>query len=144
MATRNTVQQRIIGEHLRALGNHPTVDEVYGAVRAERPSISKATVYRVLHKMADAGDALRVPVVGGAERFDHRVDSHSHVVCMRCGHVADVEPSTIGCIDVEAVQAASNYASIGYELQFRGVCPDCQAETELSPQAGCAGDSNDG
>jgi Fe2+ or Zn2+ uptake regulation protein len=128
MTTRNTVQKRVIREQLHALGNHPTVDEVYGAVRNVRPTISKATVYRVLRGMADTGDALRVPVVDGAERFDHRTDPHFHVVCETCGHVEDVEESALGGIDWRAAQGASGFAITGYELQFRGICPACAAK----------------
>ena len=127
MSTRNTVQKRIISEQLQALGNHPTVDEVYGAVRAVRPTISKATVYRVLRGMAATGDALRVPIAGGAEHFDHRTDPHFHVVCEMCGNVEDVEASALGDIDWDAAQGASGYVITGYELQFRGVCPACAA-----------------
>jgi len=125
MATRKTVQKRVISEQLHALGNHPTVDEVYGAVKEMRPSISKATVYRVLNGLAETGDALRVPVAGGAERFDHRVDPHFHVICEACGRVEDIEEAVLGGIDWDAVQAASGYTVTGHELQFRGICPAC-------------------
>ena len=128
MSTRNTVQKRLISEQLHALGDHPTVDEVYEAVRKRRPTISKATVYRVLRGMADAGDALCVSIAGAAERFDHRTDPHFHVVCEVCGHVEDVEESTLGDIDWDAVQGASGYAITGHELQFRGICPACAAK----------------
>ena len=134
MPTRNTVQKRVISEQLRALGDHPTVDEVYGAVLKQRPSISKATVYRVLNGMAETGDALRVPVAGGAERFDHRVDPHFHVICKVCGHVEDVEETVLGDIDWDAVQGASGYTFTGHDLQFCGICPACAAKDDAQGQ----------
>ena len=130
MPTRNTVQKRMISEQLHALGDHPTVDEVYEAVRELRPTISKATVYRVLRQMADSGDALCVPIVNGAERFDHRTDPHFHVVCEVCGHVEDVEESAFGGVDWDAVQGVNGYTVTGHELQLRGVCPACAAKTD--------------
>lgn len=148
MPTRNTVQKRLISEQLNALGNHPTVDEVFEAVREQRPTISKATVYRVLRGMADTGDALCVPIVNGAERFDHRTDPHFHVVCEVCGHVEDVEESAFGGIDWNAVQGMNGYTITGHELQLRGVCPACaaqadarsnKAETADSPNSGYNG-----
>lgn len=131
MQTRNTVQQRIVSDQLRQLGNHPTVDEVYRAVHVQRPSISKATVYRILNKMAHTGDALCVLVAGDAERFDHRTDPHYHVVCTVCGRVDDIEvPPSLGDLDSEAALGASGYVITGHSLFFDGVCPSCQKAQE--------------
>ena len=70
MASRNTVQQRIIAEQLQQLGSHPTADDVYRAVRQQLPSVSKATVYRTLNKLVAVGEATCVVAGTGAERFD--------------------------------------------------------------------------
>ena len=140
MATRNTVQQRIIAEQLELLGDHPTAERVYLAVSRQRPNISKATVYRTLNKMADAGEATRVHVGGGAERFDHRTDPHFHVVCTRCGKVADVDMESgyaetafvsSGC---QTASAASGFVITGHTLLFDGICPACQSTEEKGVQ----------
>jgi len=130
LATRNTVQQKIIADQLEKLGNHPTVDEVYRAVSLQRPSISKATVYRTLNKLTDSGHANRV-LVSGAERFDHRVDPHYHVVCAVCGRVDDVEGyGPLDSMCQEAAHSASGYVITGHTLQFSGICPACQMAKE--------------
>lgn len=127
MASRNTVQQRIIADQLGQLNNHPTADEVYRAVKLRLPSISKATVYRTLNKMVDAGSAMRVVAGSGAERFDHRFEPHSHVHCVVCGAVDDVcEGAFPDGVDHEAAAAASGYEILGHGLVFEGVCPACQ------------------
>lgn len=129
MASRNTVQQRIIAEQLRRLGNHPTADEVYRAVAQQRSSISKATVYRALNKMVEAGEAVRVVVGTGAERFDHRADPHCHVSCVVCGKVEDVCADAFpDGVDHELAAAASGYEILSHDLVFEGVCPACQQE----------------
>ena len=127
MALRNTIQQRIIAEQLERLGDHPTADEVYRAVTCVRPSIGKATVYRTLNKMVEAGDATRVIAGPGAERFDHRTDPHCHVSCIVCGKVEDVcaGPFADG-VDHDAAAAASGYKIMGHGLVFEGICPACQ------------------
>ena len=127
MASRNTIQQRIIAEQLEQLGNHPTADEVYRAVAQQRPSISKATVYRTLNKMVEAGEAVRVVVGTGAERFDFRAEPHCHVSCIQCGKVEDVCADDFpDGVDRAAAAAISGYKILGHELIFEGICPACQ------------------
>lgn len=130
MAQRNTVQQKVIAEALTKLhGSHPTADDVYRAVNADYPSISKATVYRTLNKMAETGQALKVPVSSGAGHFDDTLRPHNHIVCTSCGRVDDVEvslPHSAG--EVIASAHAPGYQITGYEFLFQGLCPNCAKE----------------
>ena len=60
---------------------HPSPDEVYKEVHNLHPSISRATVYRVLNKLADKGELLKVHMPNTADRFDFRTDNHIHMFC---------------------------------------------------------------
>lgn len=126
MATRNTIQRTVIEAELRALANHPTADEVYESVHAKHPTISKATVYRTLGRLADEGEIARVRINNGADRFDHQTFAHYHVRCTRCGRVDDVMIPRMAGIE-EAAAEASGYRVTGHALQFDGICPTCQA-----------------
>ena len=46
---------RAVLEAVRAGENHPTAQGVYEAVRSVRPQIGLATVYRILHQLAEQG-----------------------------------------------------------------------------------------
>ncbi len=129
MTTRNTVQKAIVLETLRTLANHPTADAVYDAVHANLPSISKATVYRLLNKAADAGQIGRVRINNGADRFDHQTFPHYHVRCSCCGRVDDVVIPLISTTEKQAVRA-SGYIIVRSSIQFDGVCPSCQGMLE--------------
>ena len=127
MASRNTVQQRVIAEQLEQLGSHPTADDVYRAVRQQLPSVSKATVYRTLNKLVAVGEATCVVAGTGAERFDYRTDKHSHVMCIKCGKVEDVcDGAFEDGVDRSAAAKACGYEIIGHDLVFEGICPACQ------------------
>ena len=128
MARRNTVQQKAVASKLAKLhGSHPTADEVYSAVSAEYPTVSKATVYRVLNRMAEEGTALKVNVSDGPDRFDDTLQTHYHVLCMQCGRVDDVEVSpALTSLDLDAAAKAAGYTITGHDLLFRGVCPNCK------------------
>ena len=62
MKERRTVQKDMIYTALQELHNHPTAEQVCAHVRRRCPTISRATVYRVLNGMAEKGSVLRIPV----------------------------------------------------------------------------------
>ncbi len=125
MSARNTVQRTIVLDALRGLANHPTADEVFEAVHAEHPSISKATVYRLLNKLSEDGETLKVRINNGADHFDHQVFDHYHARCTVCGKVDDVLVPVLDGIEAEASEV-SGYKILGHTLQFDGICPACQ------------------
>ena len=40
--------------------NHPTAEDVFEYIHCEYPSISKATVYRILNRMSDDGEIIHL------------------------------------------------------------------------------------
>lgn len=124
MAERNTVQKALVYDALLSLANHPTADMVYEAVYAKNPSISRATVYRVLGKLAEKGQILRVEVSGGADHFDHQTFPHYHVFCRRCGRVCDVEMPPVDGLE-KSITDNAGYMIRGYTILFDGFCPQC-------------------
>ena len=124
--TRNTTQLTVVREALYALANHPTADEVYKHVHAQHPSISKATVYRTLNKLASQGEALKVYSLFGPDRFDHTCSPHAHVQCKRCGAVADVAIAPDSSL-FEAAEAQSGFRIDQSGIQIPGICPKCAA-----------------
>lgn len=125
---RQTVQKDLVYSALVALHNHPTADQVFDRVHLSHPHVSKATVYRILRSMAACGEILHIPVANGADRFDHTREGHFHILCTACGRVADIFDSQLD-EGIRAAGAASDFQLRGYELLFRGLCPDCLKET---------------
>lgn len=124
---RHTVQKEQIYTALLKLANHPTADDVYDSVRSEHPKISRATVYRVLNQMADSGKILRIDIPGAASRFDHRYALHSHVRCVECGNIRDIEGDADFGIDISSLYA-EDFKILGYNLVFNGLCRQCGGE----------------
>ncbi|OLA60968.1 MAG: hypothetical protein BHW37_01390, partial [Firmicutes bacterium CAG:272_52_7] len=88
---RQTLQKTIILEALHRLCNHPTPAMVYEEVHKSYPSISQATVFRVLAGECDAGNAQRVYAPGCPARYEFGTRKHWHISCRVCGRVADIE-----------------------------------------------------
>ena len=53
MERRNTRQRQLVLEAVQELCDHPTADEIYLRVREQDDHISRGTVYRNLHLLAD-------------------------------------------------------------------------------------------
>ncbi len=102
---------------------HPDAEEIWGTVRTELPSISLRTVYEVLHTLADLGEIRELDVATGSSRFDPTTSDHDHLVCTRCGAVADV------FLDGPPVEVPSRqrqgFTVHTHEVTFRGLCPQC-------------------
>ena len=72
--------------------NHPTVDDIYNAIRKKNLKIGLATVYRTMRTICDSGLAREVDFGDGVRRFEHkyRRQHHHHLICIKCGRVIEV------------------------------------------------------
>ncbi|MFT3950443.1 MAG: transcriptional repressor [Oscillospiraceae bacterium] len=123
---RNTVQREIILQTVRSLHNHPTAEALYRRVAESHPHISRATVYRNLKTLSDAGLVNHVRMYDGADRYDFQTHQHYHFQCERCGGVFDIDVKP----DADFTAAIADTA--GFEIHacqtvFSGFCPDCKA-----------------
>ena len=132
--SRNTIQQEIICGIAKSMRTHPSPDEVYKEVHDAHPSISRATVYRVLNKLADKGELLKVKMPNTADRFDFRTDDHIHFYCTACGKVfdAEIENSVKSLQEMnDIISSSQSLKETGFEvnkinLSLEGICPTCK------------------
>ena len=124
MQERQTKQKQIIYDALKCL-NHPTATEVYAHVHDLSPTVSRATVFRVLGGFAQSGKALELKLAGNEVRYDYNVFPHYHARCILCGRVADVCTKGVN----EGGMVATNTEDFeveGYTLEFFGKCKACR------------------
>lgn len=124
-----TRQRRAILEALRNAEGHPTALELYDAARQELPGLTQATVYRNLQVLQELGLIAEVEGVDGARRFDDNPERHRHVVCTRCGRVADIMVRERAAT-LDQAQQATDFQLTGYRLSFEGICPQCRRNEE--------------
>jgi len=124
MQTRNTIQCALVLEAVNELRCHATADEVYDAIAARNPTISRGTVYRNLNRLAQTGQIKKVSIPDGADRFDHRRDEHYHARCQSCGRVFDVDMEYFSDLE-KRVKDTHGFRFTGHDIIFKGVCPDC-------------------
>lgn len=122
---RVTPQRLTISRVVRELDRHVTAEQVLTAVSDRLPGVSLPTVYATLDLLEELGSVRRVSAGGGAVLYDPRTHPHHHVVCRRCGAVADLDAP----VDHEAVVAAAREA--GFEparsdTVVHGICAACR------------------
>jgi Fe2+ or Zn2+ uptake regulation protein len=126
---RVTASRLAVFTALAANGPHSSVDALVSAVRDRLGDGSAQTVYNVLRTLTDAGLVRRIEPAGRPGLYELRVDdNHHHVVCRRCGAIADVD-CAVG--DTPCLTAAddSGYEIDEAEVIYWGRCSECIAAT---------------
>ena len=137
---RSSKRDLIVNVFLRQEG-HLSADDLFDLIRREDQRISRATVYRTLQWMVEAGIARKVDFGEGRFRFEHsyRHPRHFHLICKSCGRSDEFLSSDIEAL-LEEVAQARNFAARQSVLQIYGTCESCrtgrppeptQATTEL-------------
>lgn len=134
---RLTYQRKIILEVLKSLGNHPTVDEVYLAVKKRLPKISMSTVYRSLEVLSKNGFIKKLEPIDIQKRFDDNIGTHYHFYCQNCGKIKDAPLEDEETKDIEEFiksvedkMEKRGYKIRGYNIEFWGTCQHCEGDTD--------------
>jgi Fur family transcriptional regulator, stress-responsive regulator len=112
---------------LTAVYDHPHADteKIIGVVRDDIGEVSHQAVYDVLRALTDAGLLRRIQPAGSLARYESRVaDNHHHVVCRRCGAIADAD-CALGLAPCLTPSHDHGYAIDEAEVVYWGLCPDC-------------------
>lgn len=89
---KHSSQRDAVYANLCSRTDHPSAEDIYFCLKPEMPNLSIATVYRNLSQLCEDGMAQRIDT-GSVVRFDGNAAGHTHIVCMSCGAVADIDIS---------------------------------------------------
>ena len=124
---RSSKRDLIVSVFLRQDG-HLSADDLVDVMRQEDQKISRATVYRTLQWMVDAGIARKVDFGEGRFRFEHayRHPRHFHLICKSCNRSSEFLSSDIEVL-LDEIAIARGFDAHQSMLQIHGTCEDCQA-----------------
>ena len=145
VAVKHEQEQSIVEEHLRKSGfrwtsqralivraalethEHFTAEELLDLCRKEDPKVSRATVYRTLAVLEEAGFVEGLETGDGGRRFEHVLghEHHDHMVCLQCEKILEFRDD-----ELERRQELAA-RRVGFEIQrhslrIYGLCKDCQ------------------
>jgi len=126
---RNTTQRAVILAEVESAEGHLTAGEIFERVRRRYPTIAYGTVYRTLHLLAEHELIQELTFADQASRFDKRTERHDHVLCNRCGVLADVEVP-VALLAEHVAQEQSGFTVTSHHTVFTGLCADCTRRIE--------------
>ena len=121
-----TIQREAILQELRMRKDHPTAEELYGALHDAMPQLSLGTVYRNLEQLSSARIIRKLEVSGKKMRFDGDLTPHHHIRCRECGGVSDIPPDATVVLEKQMERLKEEYQCESYSLELKGVCPECR------------------
>ncbi|WP_068428506.1 Fur family transcriptional regulator [Piscicoccus intestinalis] len=112
---------------------HTDADDVATAVRLRLGKVSRQAIYDVLHALTDARIVRRIEPAGSPALYElHTGDNHHHLVCRRCGRLADVDCAVGEAPCLEPSQT-HGFEVDEAEVVFWGLCPECLAADATPP-----------
>jgi len=123
---RSSKREQIVNVFLRQEG-HLSADDLVDVIRRDDRHVSRATVYRTLQWMVDAGIARKVDFGEGRSRFEHsyRQPRHFHLICTTCHRSFEFLSSDIEVL-IEEVASARSFSPAESVVQIRGTCEECR------------------
>jgi Fur family ferric uptake transcriptional regulator len=121
---RLTPQRQLVLEAVTELG-HATPEDVHAWVVERAEAVNISTVYRTLELLEEIGLVTHAHLSHGAPTY-HPAGGpqHAHVVCHRCGALAELEPADLSGL-VDTIRDRTGFvADIGHLTVF-GECRKC-------------------
>ncbi len=124
---RFTEQQRELVAHVFAKHSHFDAEQLIEELKKANKRVSRATVYRTLSKLVDAGLLRRIEL-GTRTVYDHDYGypAHDHMVCEQCGTMIEFQNEELDRV-LRAVMGEHQFRGNTRTLVIRGVCAACNA-----------------
>lgn len=129
--SRYTKQKRAIVDEIFKIKTHFEVEEFIDRLRAEQNRFSRATVYRTIKQLLEAGLLQKISTRDGKVFYEKGIPDqhHDHIICNTCGRILEIKE---GYID----EYLSEYCDkIGFVPEYRslhiyGQCNRCAKKTK--------------
>jgi len=126
---RLTPERRAVFEVILTLEGHFDAEALLEFLRKRKKRVSRATLYRTLDHLREAG-LVKVHRFGhGHSLYEHSVGRkhHDHMVCNRCGRVIEFVNDDIERLQEEMCRLHA-FRSTSHVMEIFGVCAPCQAK----------------
>ncbi len=127
-ALRLTPERKAILDEVFSSHRHFDGDELTARLLKRKGDVrvSRATVYRALRLMVEAGLLRRVARPNGREVYEHDYGypQHDHFICRNCGELIEFQNEAISKV-LDDVAARHGFRVSGHRLEVYGLCENC-------------------
>ncbi len=126
---RLTEARAALVEAALARQGHYPIEELIADLKKRGIRGSKATVYRTLPLLAEAGILEPAIIAGEVKSYETTFGRHhhDHLLCSKCGKVVEFEFEAFEILQRE-VAAKYGFRLEGHHHELLGVCPECAAK----------------
>lgn len=128
-----TSQRDAVFEEVFRYHGHLEADEIADRLRRSGRRASRATVYRTLDLLVEAGLAKRVRLGSAQRQYEHvhPGEHHDHLVCEKCGKVLEFYSPEIE--DCQArVCDENDFEPVRHTMIIFGLCSRCRKTPKKS------------
>lgn len=132
---RLTDARAAIVEAALARSGHYPIEELIGDLKKRGIRGSKATVYRTLPLLAEAGILQPAILAGDAKSYETTfgLEHHDHLVCSRCRRVVEFGFEAFEILQRE-VAGKYGFRLEGHHHELVGTCPECLRRETGQPE----------
>jgi Fur family iron response transcriptional regulator len=112
-----TPQRLAVARYVLGTTSHPTADQVLVKARKDCPTLSRATVYNTLSRLAERGLLRPQTIKEGVVVFDAHTEKHHHFIDDATGKIYDVPWEALS---VTGERALDQYDIREYQVVMRG------------------------
>lgn len=122
---RYTEQQRDMVRFIFSQHDHFDADQLIDDMKKSGFQVSRATVYRTLNKLVDAG-LLRRLDIGPRMCYEHDYGypQHEHMKCAQCGKMIEFQAPALENL-IRDICRQHHFNVTGHTLVVRGSCSEC-------------------
>lgn len=132
---RITAPRRAVAELIAAREGHFTAADLVDEARTRRLAIGRATIFRALERLLEAGAVERLDLPSGDHAYvGCAPDHHHHVVCSDCGRSSEIDDAGLRAF-VDEVGRRTGYEIDTHRLELFGRCPACRSGRPGRPVA---------
>ncbi|MGO2952132.1 MAG: Fur family transcriptional regulator [Lactobacillus sp.] len=107
--------------------NHPTVEVIAQQLHGDGKKL--ATIYNTLQLLEQHGVVIELRNGDHSTHYDYFSHPHFHIICAKCGKIADVEYPNADRVETQMLAEAkkqTGYISQWSHVEIYGLCPVCQ------------------
>jgi Fur family ferric uptake transcriptional regulator len=126
---RYTPQKQAILDAICKTRRHFEVEDFIDQFRAKNNKLSRATVYRTIKQLLDAGLLQKITTLDGKVYYERSTDDvqHDHLICKMCGSITEIQEPIIDQY-LQKFCDAKAFTPEYRSLHIYGICKKCRGK----------------